>query len=295
MQIFSRTLGPVVISLVLFGGVAYARDILTVEVTPSIVEQGGVCLIMASGSKPLKTVHGEFDGAEFPLPLVARDGTFQGLLGIDMNKNPGPHDLRVIGKTTDGELLIQVHRLRVERVAFSTQRLTLPQSMVDLDPETLERVNKESKRMRTLFKGYREERLWRGGFVRPVEGEVTTPFGVRRILNDQPRNPHTGVDLRAMEGTPIRACNDGVVVLVDELFFNGKSVVLDHGFGMYSMYFHLSEARVQEEETVAKGNVIGLAGSTGRASGPHLHWGIRLNGARVDPLSMMELNDYLQE
>jgi murein DD-endopeptidase MepM/ murein hydrolase activator NlpD len=254
-----------------------------------------VSLVVVSGPKPLQSVRGEFEEREIPLTPRPGDGTFQGLIGIDMNKNPGDYTLEVIAETTDRKLLVNAVTLTVEKVNFATQRLTLPRSMVDLDPKTLERVNKESTRLKTLFKGIREERLWQDTFIRPVDGEVTTPFGVRRFLNDQPRNPHSGVDLRAPEGAPVRACNDGVVLLVDEMFFTGKSVVLDHGWGIYSMYFHLSEARVREGETISGGNIVGLAGSTGRASGPHLHWGIRLNGARVDPLSLIGLNEYFEE
>jgi murein DD-endopeptidase MepM/ murein hydrolase activator NlpD len=185
--------------------------------------------------------------------------------------------------------------LKVEKVDFATQELTLPPSMVDLDAQTLERVNREAKRLKSLLKGYRDERLWSGSFVRPVQGAVTTGFGLRRIINGQPRSPHTGVDLRAQEGTPVRACNRGIVALVADQFFSGKSVVLDHGWGMYSMYFHLSAAVVKEGDYVARGALLGRAGSTGRATGPHLHWGIRLNGARIDPLSLIELAGYLEE
>ncbi len=274
---------------------AHATDLLTVEVTPTVVGQGGVCLVAASSRDPLETARGEFDGERFPLTRMPRNVGFQGLLGIDMSKPSGSYRLKVSGKTASQKLLTKVITVSVKKVMFGTQRLTLPRSMVDLDPETLQRVNRESRRMKAVLRGYRQERLWRGAFIRPVDGDVTTPFGVRRILNDQPRSPHSGVDLRAPEGTPIHACNDGMVVLVGEMFFSGKSVVLDHGFGMYSMYFHLSEARVQEGEAIPRGAVIGLVGSTGRASGPHLHWGVRLNGARVDPLSLIRLSKDLEE
>ncbi len=281
--------------LLLIRGIAHGQDILTVQVTPRVVGQGAVSLIVVSGPKHLESVRGKFEEREIPLTLRPGDDTFQGLLGIDMNMNPGDHTLKVIAETTGRKLLTNALTLTVEKVNFGTQRLTLPRSMVDLDPKTLERVNKESKRIKALFKDIRDERLWQDTFIRPVKGEVTTPFGVRRILNNQPRNPHSGVDLRAPEGAPVGACNDGFVVLVDEMFFTGKSVILDHGWGMYSMYFHLSEVRVREGDRVRGGDIVGLAGSTGRASGPHLHWGIRLNGARVDPLSLIGLNEYFEE
>ncbi len=287
---------PLAAILLLPGGrVSSSEDTLQVTWFPRVAMQGDVCLVTVSGPQSWESVRGEFLGQEFPMASARGKGTFQGLLGIDMNASPGVHRLVVIARGTDQGIIEKVSQVRVEKANFGTQRLTLPRALVELDEKTLERVMKENIRMRALLKNYRGERLWNGAFIRPVAGEVTTAFGLRRILNDQPRSPHTGVDLRAPEGTPVRACNSGVAVLFDELFFSGKSVVLDHGWGVYSMYFHLSKALVQEGDSVTKGEIIGLAGSTGRATGPHLHWGIRLNGARVDPLSIIELTEHLEE
>jgi murein DD-endopeptidase MepM/ murein hydrolase activator NlpD len=164
--------------------------------------------------------------------------------------------------------------------------------MVDLDAKTLERVNQEARKLESLFQTSRNERLWKSVFIRPVEGEISTGFGLTRIINGQQRSQHTGVDLRAEEGTSVLASNHGVVVLVDELFFSGKTVILDHGWGLYSMYFHLSEALVNEGNLVRAGAILGRVGSTGRSTGPHLHWGIRINGARVDPLSLLKIGTF---
>jgi len=277
------------------GRIAHAQENLDVKCIPSVVPQGNLCLVTASGPESLESVHGEFNGQEFRMAPVRRNGRFQGLLGIDMKANPGIYELKVVAVDRDQSVFTEVSTLKVEKVRFGIQRLTLPPDKVDLDAKTLARVRKETARMRTVLESYRDERLWKGAFVRPVEGEITTPFGVRRILNGQERSPHTGVDLRAAEGTPVRVCNRGVVALVDEFFFSGKSVVLDHGWGMYSMYFHLSEVFARQGDILAKGDIFGLAGSTGRATGPHLHWGIRLNGAKVDPLSILEFSKQLEE
>jgi murein DD-endopeptidase MepM/ murein hydrolase activator NlpD len=115
------------------------------------------------------------------------------------------------------------------------------------------------------------------------------------MMNGQRRSPHTGVDFNAEEGTPVWACNSGLVVLFDQLFFSGKSVILDHGWGFYSMYFHLSEALVSEGDRVSRGAMVGRVGSTGRSTEPHLHWAIRIRGARVDPFSLLELTEGLRE
>jgi murein DD-endopeptidase MepM/ murein hydrolase activator NlpD len=179
--------------------------------------------------------------------------------------------------------------LKVEKVDFGTEELSLPSHLVDLKAKDLERVKKEAKQLQTLFESFREERLWRGAFVRPVEGEISGAFGLNRIINGKQGSPHTGVDLKAEEGIPILATNSGMVVLVDELFFTGKSVILDHGWGLYSMYFHLSEVSVKKGDRVDTGAMLGRVGSTGRSTGSHLHWGIKLNGARVDPFSLLRL------
>jgi murein DD-endopeptidase MepM/ murein hydrolase activator NlpD len=224
----------------------------------------------------------------------AQKGAYEGLLGIDLNIRPAAYEIKVIatdgeGKSHRGSLLFQV-----KKADFKTQRLSLPSTMVDLDPETLERVDREEKRLKALFQNFREERLWSGAFLRPVPGEITTGFGLRRLINGQPRSPHTGVDLRGKKGTPVVACNSGVVVLVDALFFSGKSVILDHGWGFYSMYFHLSETLAGEGDRVRKGAVLGRVGSTGRSTRPHLHWAVRINGARVDPLCLLRITENLR-
>jgi murein DD-endopeptidase MepM/ murein hydrolase activator NlpD len=121
-----------------------------------------------------------------------------------------------------------------------------------------------------------------------VQADISSPFGYRRVINGAPRAPHTGVDLRAPMGTEVLAANSGRVALVGNFFFSGDSLVLDHGAGLYTTYFHLSEFKVREGAEVQKGEVIGLSGMTGRVTGPHLHWGARLNGARVDPFELVK-------
>jgi murein DD-endopeptidase MepM/ murein hydrolase activator NlpD len=216
-----------------------------------------------------------------------QNGAYEGLIGIDMHTRPATYEIKIVGTDGGSGAYWGAFSLRVEKVDFGIQKLSLPSSMVDLDAKTLRRVNKEARQLEALLQVFRDERLWRGTFIRPVEGELSGAFGLSRVINGQRRSPHTGIDLRAEEGTPVLACNSGMVALVDQLFFSGKSVILDHGWGLYSMYFHLSEILVKEEDRVSKGAMLGRVGSTGRSTKPHLHWGIRMNGARVDPLSLL--------
>jgi murein DD-endopeptidase MepM/ murein hydrolase activator NlpD len=141
-----------------------------------------------------------------------------------------------------------------------------------------------------VFRARTAERLWHGPFQIPIEdGRRSSSFGRRRILNGQPRSPHTGVDLGAASGTPVHAMQRGRVALDADLFFSGHTVVLDHGLGVFSLYGHLSESRVQPGRVVDAGEVIGLVGATGRVTAPHLHWAVRIGDARVDGLDLVGL------
>jgi murein DD-endopeptidase MepM/ murein hydrolase activator NlpD len=180
--------------------------------------------------------------------------------------------------------------LRVVLRQFPVQRLTLPPSLVDLDPDTERRAIAESERLRTLYRTISGERLWRGAFTRPVAGEAPgTGFGARRIINGRPRMPHSGIDFAAPAGTPVVAANAGRVALVAEFFFPGRLVVIDHGLGLYTLYFHLQSIGVAEGEVVGRGQPIGTVGATGRATGPHLHFGAQVGAARIDPAVLLRL------
>jgi murein DD-endopeptidase MepM/ murein hydrolase activator NlpD len=272
--------------------VAHGESDLRLESFPKVAKQGDVCLVRASGPASLRSIHGEFRGERFSIAFNSETGAYEGLIGIDMSISPATYEIKVFVTDGDNRVYSSALSLRVEKVDFGTQALSLPPSMVDLDAKTLERVNQEARKLESLFQTSRNERLWKSVFIRPVEGEISTGFGLTRIINGQQRSQHTGVDLRAEEGTSVLASNHGVVVLVDELFFSGKTVILDHGWGLYSMYFHLSEALVNEGNLVRAGAILGRVGSTGRSTGPHLHWGIRINGARVDPLSLLKIGTF---
>lgn len=161
---------------------------------------------------------------------------------------------------------------------------------MDLSPKDLARATREAERLGRIYARVTPERLWTGGFRLPLEGtQPSDNFGRKRLLNGKPRSPHAGVDFSAPPGTSVRAPQRGRVALASALFFSGRTVVLDHGLGLFSFYGHLSALDVKEGEMVEAGDPLGRVGATGRATGPHLHWGLRLNGARVDPLDLVGL------
>ena len=247
-------------------------------------------LLRIEAAEPLATVRVLAGAREIPLPAPAGQRDLAALVGIDLEAAPGEVPIRVETSDARGRLLGGTAALRVVDAQFPVQRLTLPRGLVELDAVTRARVQQEQATLNRLWDTATPDRRWRGAFRMPLDG-VGAPngFGVRRIINGEPRAPHTGVDFAAPAGTAVLAANAGTVALAVEHFFSGRAVILDHGLGLYTMYFHLQETLVHEGQRVAQGEAIGRVGSTGRATGPHLHWGARLYGARIDPQGLVGL------
>ena len=214
-----------------------------------------------------------------------------GFFGADLKLKPGSYPLVVKIPSTGLRKQINV---TVRSKDFGVRQLTLPKEMVDIDAVTLERVKRETAVMKEVLEAPPTAPQWKGPFVKPVNGEVVGPFGQASILNGMPRAPHSGVDLKAERGTPVISTNSGKVVLTGEFFFNGLFVVVDHGGAVQSMYFHLDQILVQQGDEVAKGQAVGLLGASGRATGPHLHFGVRINGARIDPMQFIKVNEAME-
>jgi murein DD-endopeptidase MepM/ murein hydrolase activator NlpD len=263
---------------------------LDITVRPSTIGQGEVSLltIREKGEARPEVI---WMGKKIALVNDKRNGIWSGFIGADLTTKPGRYTLEIrMADTVDPFF----RTVSVFSKDHGMRRLTLPREMVELDPPTLKRARDESRRVREIFLRSDDYPLWSGSWIRPVAGEVVGPFGCRSIINGMERSPHSGVDLKAAEGTPVMASNTGIVALVANHFFSGLSVILDHGGGIHSMYFHLSKAFVRGGELVEKGAVLGLSGSTGRATGPHLHFGIRLNGRRVSPVDLIEISRRLE-
>ena len=262
-----------------------------VSLSSSDIPQGDVVLIRVKGEKgaPPRVT---WLNKEVYLISNPDNTDWYGFLAADLKAKPGRYPLTVESRPSSPKKEIGI---RITEKQFGVRRLTLPKKMVDLDAETLKRVREESGEMKKLWAPPFLEAIWEGPFVRPVPGEVVGAFGRSSIINNQARSPHSGVDLRAERGTPVKAMNRGKVVLTGDHFFTGLTVVIDHGGGIQSMYFHLDKILVHDNQQVGKGEVIGLVGSTGRVTGPHLHLGVRINGSRVDPLELLAVSEQIGE
>jgi murein DD-endopeptidase MepM/ murein hydrolase activator NlpD len=216
-------------------------------------------------------------------------GIFSTLLGADVDAKPAVTKLRLSAwKRSGGETQAEIP-VRIVAKAFRQESFNVPPGFDQTTPEALEEIRREQASFARVFASPEAERLWDAPFLRPVPHEASaSSFGSRRIINGKPRAPHSGTDLSSPAGTEVRAANHGRVALAGNFFFAGGSIVLDHGGGLFTMYFHLSELRVGEGTLVRKGDVVGLSGATGRVTGAHLHWGARLANARVDPLQLLD-------
>ena len=208
--------------------------------------------------------------------LVMQDADrWKAVVGIPLDTEPGSATISVNG--------IEVTVAVIEH-GYAEQRLTVKnQSYVTPDQAQLDRIGRERKIIDGALNNFRDEPVSGIELAAPVEGPRSSSFGKRRFFNDQPRAPHKGMDIAAGQGVPIKAPRDGVVTATGEYFFNGNTVLIDHGQGYVTMYCHLSEIVVEEDQEVTTGETIGAVGATGRVTGPHLHFGTYLNGTAVDP------------
>jgi murein DD-endopeptidase MepM/ murein hydrolase activator NlpD len=240
-------------------------------------------------SEAVQTLDVYFGGQKIVFqPQVNRD-QWSGLVGIDLETKPGRYSLKGTVSFSDGRTVELEQAFQVLPKAFPVQRIQVEEKYVTLDPKAEKRSEEESKKLQAIWRLSTPRRLWQGRFISPVVSQLTSGFGRRRIVNSQPRSPHAGVDLKATTGTPIKAANDGKVVLAEDLYFSGNTVVLDHGLGLYTYYGHCSTMAVKAGDSVARGQVIAEVGATGRVTGPHLHWACRLGEARVNPLELTKV------
>ena len=211
-----------------------------------------------------------------PALVIREDGQrWIAIIGVPLKTPAGVQTLRVDG---------QLHNFKVGERTYREQHITLKnKEQVNPGPEALARIGRELAEQKTAyqrFSAFQPSNLY---FDRPVEGPLSSPFGLRRFFNGEERNPHSGLDFAAPAGTPVKAPAAGEVILVGDYFFNGRTVFVDHGRGLISMFCHLSAIDVAVGQRLERGQVLGKVGSTGRSTGPHLHWNVSLNDVRIDP------------
>jgi murein DD-endopeptidase MepM/ murein hydrolase activator NlpD len=211
---------------------------------------------------------------------------WRALLGIDLDVSAGSYDIAVEADVPSG-MSKASHAIDVKSKDFPTRTLTVDQAFVTPPESVQERIASEARLLQELWTKSAASRLWSGPFEAPVPQPSNSAFGSRSVFNGQARSPHSGADFSSPAGTPVMAPNTGRIALARDLYYSGNTVIIDHGLGLFSTLAHLSRIDVAEGASIARGAPVGLVGATGRVTGPHLHWAVRIGGARVDPLSVV--------
>ncbi len=243
----------------------------------------------------LQSLHGTWLGHEVPFSFDAKSKTWFALAGVSIETAPGTYALELAGETANGKT--PGNKISFSR-QFAVSAAKYPEIEVKLDveskfteptPEQQKEIAEGQEVKKDYLNRVTPDREWSGAFTAPADAPISDVFGSRRVFNGKTSSPHQGLDFRVPSGTPIAAMNEGTVLLARPLYFEGNFVVIDHGQGLLTLYLHLSEFKVKEGDRVKRGEIIGLSGGTGRATGPHLHVAVRWQGTYLDPARLLRL------
>ena len=263
---------------------------ISAQVQPSPVGRGTASRVIIEGLGPnqAESISGTFDGR--PIFFFPYQDKYIGVFGVDVMLSPGTYPLEV--KWAGGQTKIDVP---VRDRTYGVRSIKVPDKQVNLSPTDRARADQERKLVLAALNTKSPNKLWQDPWENPVKGQVNSTFGRQTRINGvlSPR-PHTGADFKVGTGTQIKAPAPGIVILAGSHFFAGNSVYIDHGQGLISMYFHLSNLKVKAGDMINQGDLLGLSGATGRVTGPHLHYGIYISGARIDPVDFHRFTTLLQ-
>ena len=253
------------------------------ELSAQAAVNGSILLVkMSQGTGPKADpteIEVNYNGRHYPV-FTTPDG-FEAILGVPYDKTPGPATVEVIFKKESSIL-----SFTVKDGNYPSEVLKVDDRHVNPKKADVLRIQKEAAEIGKIYKVMTRKKYWIGPFQLPINSVVTSTFGNKRVFNGAMKSFHQGLDLKAPMGTPIHAASGGIVVMAKDLFMTGNTVLLNHGYGIYTVYAHMSKLEVKNGEEVKSGQVLGLSGMTGRASGPHLHWGAVINHTKVNPTDL---------
>jgi murein DD-endopeptidase MepM/ murein hydrolase activator NlpD len=273
---------------VLTAAVAFAQPAApAVTIAPAAVVAGSPELIRVEEPATAR-LDGEWLGQK--LAFFRSASGWYALAGVDVEATPGPSTLAIHAHLANGEERDLSRTVTILPAHYRTAELSVAPRFIEPNPAELKQIEYEIALKKKIFAASAPQRLWSGDFRAPVRAAPTDSFGTQRTFNGKLASVHKGMDFRAHMGTPVHASNSGVVLLAERLYFEGNCVVIDHGLGLYTIAMHLSKIDVRDGEHVAKGQLLGLSGATGRVTGPHLHWAVRWGNAYLDPAKLLRMN-----
>jgi murein DD-endopeptidase MepM/ murein hydrolase activator NlpD len=290
MRIYTFPKYPLICLILMMQLSAFPND-AQISFSSKDVNQGGVVFIKIT-KRDSNTPEVKWLNKRIPLLYRQDKNVYEGFIAADLKQKPGTYNIDLLFKPSGA---VKQTKIRIHAKDYGVRNLTLPPDKVNLSAKDLARTNKEKAVMERIWAGPITPPEWQTPFMLPLESTVTGTFGQRSIINGERKSPHTGLDLTGKMGMPVKAVNDGHIVFIGDHFFTGNSVVIDHGGEIFSMYFHLSKINVNKGDKIKKGEILGQVGSTGRSTEPHLHWGMRVDGMRVDPVVFVKLSSRLEE
>lgn len=263
---------------------------IPVEFVFRSLQPGEVILAELKDNSSVKKMVLQVQDQKYVLSRTASGAKPFVLIGLDIGLKPQPLVLTVKEEKTDGTVESFQQILTIETKEFPIRRFQVSEAMLNPPPQEQERVRREQELVAAVYSIITPEWLGAGNFVPPIPDRTAFPnFGQQRIYNKAHKSIHQGVDIAAPWGTPVKASNSGNVVLASSLYLSGRTVIIDHGQGVFSLYCHLSKILVKRGEAIKKGALLGKVGNTGRSTGPHLHWGVKIFNSRIDPFSLVSL------
>jgi len=262
---------------------------VTVELTCRAFEPGEVMVVAIKDDSNIKDAWIRFLKRRFRMGKGETSSGLLAFIGFDLGLESGSYDMEIFIDKAPGEREYIKKQISVIAKEFPLRKLWVDEKFVTPPQEFHERIRREGEILKVIYGITTDQWLGEGFFVLPSSGKAMPNFGERRIFNNKPRSSHRGIDVIVPYGKPVKASNSGRVVLASDLYYAGKTVIIDHGMGVFTLYCHFSKIRAERGKLVKKGEIIGEIGATGRVTGPHLHWGVKVLGISVDPFSILSL------
>src|ERR1700736_5425609 len=256
---------------------------------PNELQQGSVAFITVDLERVPRRVTGKWIGKDLAFFKSDNPKIWYALAGADLETQPGTYDLTVTAVTVGGRVIHSVKKVEIGAANFRSGAVDVPENFVEPDAASKKQIAADEVLKNRAFSHLIVAPQWSGDFVTPIKAKPTDSFGMTRVLNEELTSTHRGTDFPVSEGAPVVVSNSGTVVLASEMFYEGNCVIVDHGQRLFTVYMHMSNVDVKAGDKLAKGDRLGLSGQTGRATGPHLHMGVRWNGVYLDPTKLLAL------
>jgi murein DD-endopeptidase MepM/ murein hydrolase activator NlpD len=266
-----------------------AQGIKNVFWQPNDLQQGSVAFITVELERVPRRVRAKWIGKDLAFFKSDNPKIWHALAGADLETQPGTYDLTVTAVMVGGRVMHSVKKVDIGAATFRSGAVDVPQNFVEPDAASKKQIAADEVLKKRAFSHFIAAPEWSGDFVTPVKAKPTESFGMTRVFNEELTSTHRGTDFPVNEGAPVVVSNSGTVVLAKELFYEGNCVIVDHGQRLFTIYMHLSKIEVKARDKLGKSERLGLSGQTGRVTGPHLHMGVRWNGAYLDPTKLLGL------